>query len=127
MKHVIFVISASILGVLAIIVFLANINGKKLFFITDDRMSFITIGVIGLAMCGFGITRNLSGINWISPFNFIAYILGGLAVLIGYMILTGKDVLFIKDYKTASVVLMCIIIAKWVMVFVHDYLDFVRK
>ena len=69
MKHMIFVILARILGVLAVIVFLANIRGKKIFFITDDRMSFITIGAIGLAMCGFGITRNLSGINWINPFQ----------------------------------------------------------
>ena len=42
------------------------------------------------------------------------------------MILTGKDVLFIKDYKTASVVLVCIIIAKMGDGFIHDYLDFVR-
>ncbi len=127
MRHIIFVIAASVLGVLAFIVLWFNLNGKKLFFITNDRVSFITIGVIGLAMCGFGITRNLSGINWQSPFNILAYILGGLAILIGYMILSGKDMLFIKNYKIASVTLSCIIIAKWLVVFVHDYVNFIRK
>lgn len=122
MRQTLFVIAASVLGVLAVIVLAANLNGKKLFFIVNDRICFITIGVIGLAMCGFGITRNLPDINWLSPFNFIAYILGGLAIILAIIIFSDRNILFIKNYRIASVVLMGIIAAKWLLVLFHDYL-----
>lgn len=116
-----FIGAATLLGIIALVIVLLSFNGKKVPFISDgDKGVFISIFVIGLVMCGLGMTRDMANINWLSPYNFIAYIFGAAALFISIMVLAGHKLPFISGYRQATISLIIIMALKWLIVFVHD-------
>lgn len=110
-----------LLVLLLIIVFLMMLMNKKISFIKDDKSYMIVCFIIGFMMCCFGITRNLSELNWLDPLTIISAIIGTIITLIFIlMIIKGKCGL-INSYKSATIIIFILIISKWVIQIIQDF------
>ncbi len=121
MKQNIFVGIASIFGIMEIIVFLSMLMGKDLYILNNSKKYFIACFSIGFIMCCFGITRNLQALNWLNPLTILACVLGAAACAIFIWIIWKETAVSDAKYKMASILIFIIVIAKWAMQMLKDY------
>jgi len=107
------------LGLLGALLVFAVLTGRQVPLISGDRRAFFILLVIGFVMCALGPMRSIPPREWGRPMNVIAVVLGGLALLLGLVVLTGIRVPLIPDNQAAFVVLAVIILSKVVLATVH--------
>ncbi len=87
------------------------------------RQIFIALFVVGFALCIRGGIGKISANNdWLSPFAFLGYLLGILAIAIFIFTLTGHKFPFVSDDKQAIFFLGGIVVAKFVIGFIYSLL-----
>ncbi len=106
---------ASILGVLALVVVVAVITGRKLPLINTERAGLIALLVIGMAMCtagGIGKTINAT-VGWVHPINLLGYVLGALILVVAAFALLNQPILWIRGDRAAILTISVLGLIKW--------------
>ena len=108
-------IIAAFIGVLALILVLAQLNDSPIPFISGDREAFFALAIIGFAMCAFGMYASGELYGWLDPFRIVAIVLGVLNLVLVGAIFFQIQLPFISDVQTAFLVLAVLILIKFVI------------
>lgn len=112
-------VGVGLLGIVAVLLVLAVLTGRRIPLLSSDRAVFIALLVVGMAMCALGPLRNIQPDAWLRPMNVVAMVLGGLALLLGLVVLTGIRVPWIASDRSALVLLAIVILSKVLLSGVH--------
>ncbi len=125
MEIVFGIISPSVIGVFALIIFFTAITDNKIPLISGDRSVFITLMIANFVMCSLGPIPWTKPGGWLSPFNIALYMLGVSALLLIIVVITAKTVPIplVSTYRTAYIILGIIIFTKWALVSVQYFIS----
>ncbi|HET9914778.1 MAG TPA: hypothetical protein VFQ13_23000 [Anaerolineales bacterium] len=101
-------ITPTILGLalLAAVVVLIGVTGKKVPVLSNIRVDVILLVIIGMAMCTQGgIGRVAATGQWSHPLSIVGYLLGGMILLITLAVFVGWKLPFIQNDQQALIVI----------------------
>lgn len=103
---------------MALIVFFTALTDKKIPMISGDRPVFIALAIINFVMCLVGPVPWTKPGGWLAPFNIALYTLGFFALLLVIVVIPVKTapLPLVSTYRTAYIILLIIIFAKWALV-----------
>lgn len=79
----------------------------------SPRLLFIALFILGFALCmRGGIGKIATNHDWLNPIAFLGYLLGVLALILFFVIITGHKFPFISGDKQAAILMGSIIILK---------------
>jgi len=107
------------LGLLGALLVSAVLTGKPIPLIARDRGAFFVLLAIGVVMCALGPLRSIRPGQWARPMNVVAAVLGGLALLLGLAVLTGRRIPLIPGDRAAVIALAVLVLSKVVLAAVH--------
>ena len=105
----------TILGIAVLVGLLTYLSGKAVPFAKDDRSAVIALAIVGLVMCAFGIVTTGGSLGWFSPGMFIGAALGIILLTSFVAAITGRPVPVVGEYRTALVIMACVMGAKWLV------------
>ena len=108
-------IIAAIIGVLAIILALAQLNDSPIPFISGNREAFYALAIIGFASCSFGMYASGELYGWLDPFRILAIVIGVLLMVLVGAVFFQIQLPFVSDDQTAFLVLAVLILVKLVI------------
>jgi len=118
------------LGAIAVVVAVLVFLNRPVLFISGDRAGFLTLAVVGFAMCAVaGIGNTQATLGWTHPVTFVGIILGTAALALVVIVLTGHSstlttfgnvfsqgtVSAVSGDRVAFYLLAGIILVKWVL------------
>jgi len=118
------------LGVIAVVVAVLVFLNRPALFISSDRAGFLTLAVVGFAMCAVaGIGNTQATLGWAHPVTFAGIILGTAALALVVLVLTGHSntlttfgsvfsqgtATAVSGDRVAFYLLAGIILVKWVL------------
>ncbi len=106
---------SSALGIVAALLVLAVLTGRKVPMISGDRAAFIALAVLGFAMCSIGMGKIATGLGWTHPVTIVGVALGALLMLLVIAMLAGWQVPLIADYRAAFVAVAVVGLVKWAL------------
>ena len=120
-------IIAAIIGVLAIILALAQLNDSPIPFISGIREAFFALAIIGFASCSFGMYASGELYGWLDPFRILAIVIGVFNLLLVGSVFFQIELPFISDIETAFIVLAFLILIKFLITNGQRILDLAGK
>jgi hypothetical protein len=109
-----------VLGVLAVLLVLAVLTGRKVPVLPSERAALLGLVVIGLAICSqAGIGKISASGAWLHPFSILGYLLGAAILLIGFAALFGKNIPPLTSYHQSFIAVTVIAALKVVMTSIH--------
>ena len=108
-------IFAALIGVLALILVLAQLTDSPIPFISGDREAFFALAIIGFAMCSFGMYASGELYGWLDPLRILAIVIGILNLVLVGAVFFQIQLPFISDDQTAFLVLAVLILIKFVI------------
>lgn len=114
------VILANLLVLVAVAWVIFTVNGKQLSWLSNGRVNFIILVVLGMVACTVGMYINARPqINWLHPLTITSSVIGmvGLVVLVFGMI--GKPIPFIPGQHSALYAMTAVILLKWAVTWLH--------
>ena len=108
-------LGSSTLGIVALLLVLAVLTGRRVPLVSGDRATFIALAVIGFGMCSIGMGKIATGLGWTHPITIIGIALGALVLLLVIAMLAGWRVPFIADYRAAFIIVAVIGLVKWAL------------
>lgn len=119
------VISPAILGLallFAVVTFI-GVTGKRVPLLTNVRLDIVLLVVLGIAICTQGgIGRIAATGQWTHPQAILAYLLGGLILLVTLAVFAGWKLPFIANDQQALLAVAILAALKVVNAFVHYFL-----
>jgi hypothetical protein len=83
--------AANLLGILAALMVVALLANIRLPLLGSDRAAFISLVVVGMAMCAVGgIGRAQSTLGWTDPVTLVGIVIGSLALVLIAAVLAGR-------------------------------------
>jgi len=119
------VIAPTIIGLalLAAVVVFIGVTGKKVPLLSNSRVDIILLVIIGMAMCTQGgIGRVAATGEWTHPLSILAYVLGGLILLITLAVFAGWKLPYIHTDQQALLAIAILVVLKVVNAVTHDLL-----
>ncbi|HLO27799.1 MAG TPA: hypothetical protein VK249_01610 [Anaerolineales bacterium] len=108
------------LGILAALLVLAVLTGRKVPLLSTDRSALLALVVIGMFMCAQGGIGRLSASGaWLHPFSIIGYLLGAAIIVIGIAALFGKYIPPLTSYYQSFTTVAVIAAIKLVLTTIH--------
>lgn len=86
------------LGILAALLVFATLTGRRMPLLASDRAALLALVIIGMAMCSQSIARVAATGAWLHPLSILAYLLGGVVLLIGIAALFERQVPLLASY-----------------------------
>jgi hypothetical protein len=109
-----------VLGILAALLVMAVLTGRKLPLLTSDRSALLALVIIGMLMCApGGIGRVSASGAWLHPLSMIGYLLGAAIVVIGFAALFGKNIPPLTSYHQSFTAVAVIAAIKVVLTTIH--------
>ncbi len=111
---------ASILGLLALVVVVALLTGRKVPLINSDRAGLIAVLVIGMLMCmagGIGKTINAT-VGWTHVINLLGYLLGAMILVVAAMALLKQPFFWVNSERAAILTIGVLGLIKWLIAMV---------
>jgi hypothetical protein len=115
--------TSAVLGVLALLLVLATLTGKKLPLVSSDRAVLVVIVVLGMAMCTRGIGRVAALGDWTHPLSIVGMVVGVLILVIAAALFVGKPLPLIATLRTAILAVAVLGAAKLVFSTLHRFLS----
>ena len=113
-------VSVIALGILAALLILMVLTGRKVPFLASDRAALLVLVVIGMLICSqAGIGRVAASGAWWHPFSIIGYLLGAAIVVIGIAALFGRNIPPLTNYYQSFAAVTVIAIVKLVLTTIH--------
>jgi hypothetical protein len=106
---------SSALGLVALLLVIVLLTGRRIPFISDERWIFFTMALLGFLMCTFGGMRGIQSGEWLSWWSIFGIAMGILAGVLIIAMLFGIKLPFISGYRDATLILACIILSNWVV------------
>ena len=106
-------LGSNILGIVALVLVVAFLTGRKVPIVVDDRSAFIALAVVGFVMCSVSMGKIANELSWTHPITIVGAVLGTLLILLVVAMLAGWRVPFVPDYRTAFMVLAVTGLVKW--------------
>ena len=117
----------ALIGVLVVILVLAQLNNFSIPFISGDIEAFYALAIIGFAMCGVGMYASGELYGWLDPIRILAIVLGVFnAVLVG-SVFFQIELPFISNIETAFLALAFMILIKFLITNGQRILDLAGK
>ena len=120
-------IFAALIGVLVLLLVLAQVNDSPIPFISGDREAFFALGIIGFTMCSLGMYASGELYGWLDPFRILAIVIGVFNLLLVGSVLFQIELHFISDIETAFLVLAFMILIKFLIANGQRILDLAGK
>ncbi|MFC1487695.1 hypothetical protein ACFLRN_08430 [Thermoproteota archaeon] len=120
-------IFAALIGVLVLLLVLAQVNDSPIPFISGDREAFFALGIIGFTMCSIGMYASGELYGWLDPFRILAIVIGVFNLLLVGSIFFQIELPFITDIETAFLVLAFLILIKFLITNGQRILDLAGK
>ena len=120
-------IFAALIGVLVLLLVLAQVNDSPIPFISGDREAFFTLAIIGFTMCSLGMYASGELYGWLDPFRILAIAIGLFNLLLVGSIFFQIELPFISDIETAFLVLAFLILIKFLITNGQRILDLAGK
>ncbi len=102
----------ALFGLISALLVAGVLTNVTLQFGISDRIAFIALVILGLAMCGTGKLGLGVVYGWTNPLHLVGYILGGLGLLLTALILIGVPIPFITTNRAAIIVLSALMLGK---------------
>ena len=118
---------AALIGVLVLLLVLAQVNDSPIPFISGDREAFFALGIIGFTMCSLGMYASGELYGWLDPFRILAIVIGVFNLLLVGSIFFQIELPFIPDIETAFLVLAFLILIKFLITNGQRILDLAGK
>jgi hypothetical protein len=115
-------VTTIVLGALAAVLVLGTLTGRKIPFISSDRMALIVLVVLGMTMCARGIGRVAAQGEWAHPLAIVGYLLGALILVVAGALLIGKPLPLITTTRQAILAVAVLSGAKLVVSALHRLL-----
>jgi hypothetical protein len=115
-------LTSAVLGVMAALLVLATLTGRKIPLISSERAALIVLVVIGMAMCARGIGRVAALGEWAHPLSILGYLIGALILVIAIALLAGKPLPWISTIRQAMLAVALLSAAKLVLSALHRFL-----
>lgn len=115
-------LTSAVLGVLAALLVLATLTGRKVPFVSSERAALIVLVVLGMAMCVRGIGRVAALGEWAHPLSILGYLVGALILVIAVALLAGKPLPLISTTRQAILAVGLLSAAKLVLSTLHRFL-----
>jgi hypothetical protein len=116
-------LTSAVLGVLAALLVLATLTGRRIPFVSSDRAALIVLVVLGMAMCARGIGRVAAVGEWAHPLSILGYLVGALILVIAVASLAGKPLPLISSIQQAILAVGLLSAAKLVLSALHRFLS----
>jgi hypothetical protein len=108
------------LGILAALLVLAVLTGRRVPLLSSDRAALLALVVIGMLMCSQGgIGRVSASGAWLHPFSILGYLLGAVIILIGIVALFGRNIPPLTSYYQSFTAVAVIAAVKLVLTTIH--------
>ena len=120
-------IFAALIGVLVLLLVLAQVNDSPIPFISGDNEAFFTLAIIGFTMCSLGMYASGELYGWLDPFRILAIVIGVFNLLLVGSIFFQIELPFIPDIETAFLVLAFLILIKFLITNGQRILDLAGK
>jgi len=120
-------IFAAFIGVLVLLLVLAQVNDSPIPFISGDREAFFALAIIGFTMCSLGMYASGELYGWLDPFRILAIVIGVFNLLLVGSIFFQIELPFISDIETAFIVLAFLILIKFLIANGQRILDLAGK
>ena len=120
-------IFAALIGVLVLLLDLAQVNDSPIPFISGDREAFFALAIIGFTMCSLGMYASGELYGWLDPFRILAIVIGVFNLLLVGSIFFQIELPFIPDIETAFLVLAFMILIKFLITNGQRILDLAGK
>ena len=120
-------IFAALIGVLVLLLVLAQVNDSPIPFISGDREAFFALAIIGFTMCSIGMYASGELYGWLDPFRILAIVIGVFNLLLVGSIFFQIELPFISDIETAFLVLAFLILIKFLITNGQRILDLAGK
>lgn len=112
--------SVLVLTLLAAAIVFIGATGRKVPVLSNTRMDIILVVLLGLAICSqAGIGRIAATGQWSHPQAIIAYILGGLILLIALAVFIGWKLPWIQNDQQALIAIAILVGLKFVNAITH--------
>jgi hypothetical protein len=85
----------------------------------SDKIILIALTIMGMAICSVGIGQVSARGEWLHPLSIVAYVLGGLVLLIAAAALLNISLPLIPDARAAWVAILVLAIAKIALTQLH--------
>lgn len=114
-------IGSGALGILALLLIFVVLTGRKVPLISGDREAFIALAIVGFSMCALALTPTPTKgtIDWLNGFSIIGTLLGIVATLLIFLVLTDRTLPLISGYHQAFIALAIIVATNWILTIVH--------
>ena len=120
-------IFAALIGVLVLLIVLAQVNDSPIPFISGDSEAFFALAIIGFTMCSLGMYASGELYGWLDPFRILAIVIGVFILLLVGSVFFQIELPFIPDAKTAFLVLAFLILIKFLITNGQRILDLAGK
>ena len=120
-------VSAALIGVLVVILVLAQFNDFSIPFISGDIEAFYALAIIGFAMCGVGMYASGELYGWLDPIRILAIVIGVFNVVLVGSVFFQIELPFISNIETAFLLLAFLILVKFIITNGQRILDLAGK
>jgi len=120
-------IFAALIGVLVLLLVLAQVNDSPIPFISGDREAFFALAIIGFTMCSLGMYASGELYGWLDPFRILAIVIGVFNLVLVGSVFFQIELPFITDIETAFLVLAFLILIKFLIANGQRILDLAGK
>ena len=120
-------IFAALIGVLVLLLVLAQVNDSPIPFISGDREAFFALAIIGFTMCSLGMYASGELYGWLDPFRILAIVIGVFNLLLVGSVFFQIELPFIPDIETVFLVLAFLILIKFLIANGQRILDLAGK
>ncbi len=87
----------------------------------SPRIVFIALFILGFALCiRGGVGKVASSNDWLNPLAFVGYLLGALALMLFFVVITGHKFPFISGDKQAAILMGGIIVLKIIVGIIYS-------
>lgn len=114
--------TSAVLAVLIGLLVLGTLSGRKMAWLSNERVVLIAVVVLGMAMCTRGIGRVAALGAWGHPLAILGYLVGALILLIAAVGLSGKPLLWISTPRDAVVTAALLTALKLALSTLHRFL-----
>ena len=120
-------LSGALIGVLVVILVLAQLNNFSIPFISGDIEAFYALAIIGFAMCGIGMYASAELYGWLDPIRIPAIVIGIFNVVLVGSVFFQIELPFISNIETAFLALASLILIKFLITNGQRILDLAGK
>ena len=109
-------------GILAALLVLAILTGRKVPFVSNERIALLVLVVLGMAMCMNGIGRVAAAGQWAHPLAILGYILGALILVVAAAGFFGWQLPLVSGARGAIIAVSALSVVKLALSFLHRLL-----